>query len=435
MVKNRITSLGCLYKLAIFYLMLSFANSLLASSPQLKSITMTMEPMIASMQRLDNNGKICALVKVIIQSNNVSFEGNIVGNVEFKTNEYWCYLSHNTRYLKIKYPNLEPLMIDFKEHLGAGVQSKRIYEVNIVIPSNIRSTGVPIRLNVKMQGDYYDSWNREQCTLRTCLVKKNEHIDVYVNLNNGKYDSHIKVEKKFSDILLGDIHANDKITIIPSSDAYNTRHILVQDSVVAKNLLNITLYRKGMPIKGIFIDKNTGMPISNISINLCTLNPLETTSRRSLEDVTYKHAITDSKGRYNFDNCFYKYIYYFQYSVPGYICKPHDVIALSDTLTYVNKLSPTVFNVIITDGKKPLKGATIECKNIYNKIFTTDETGTARIIGFIDNSFIIKLDGFVTLKVLSGYSAGTHYIKMKKGRSDTTIQAKYDWLKDKLKYL
>ena len=52
-----------------------------------------------------------------------------------------------------------------------------------------------------------------------------------------------------------------------------------------------------------------------------------------------------------------------------------------------------------------------------------------------DNSFIIKLDGFVTLEVLSGYSAGTHYIKMKKGRSDTTIQTKYDWLKDKLKYL
>ena len=434
MEKNRITSLVCLYKLVIFYLMLSFANSLLASSPQLKSITMTMEPMIASMQRLDNNGNICALVKVIIQSNNVSFEGNIVGNVEFKTNEYWCYLSHNTRFLKIKYPNLEPLMIDFKEHLGAGVQSKRIYEINIVIPSNIRSTGVPIRLNVKMQGDYYDPWNREQCTLRTSLVKKNEHIDVYVNLNNGKYDSHIKVEKKFSDILLGDIHVNDKITIIPSSDAYNSRHILVQDSVVAKNLLNITLYRKGMPIKGIFIDKNTGMPISNISINLCTLKPLEPTRRSSLEDVTYKYAITDSEGRYNFDNCFYKYIYNLQYSVPGYKCETFDVIPLSDTLTYVTKLSPTAFYVIVKDGKKPLKGATIKCKNIYNKIFTTDETGTAIIVGFIDKSFIIKLDGYVTLEVLSGGS-GTHYIKMKKGSSDTTIRAKYDWLKDKLKYL
>lgn len=44
-------------------------------------------------------------------------------------------------------------------------------------------------------------------------------------------------------------------------------------------------------------------------------------------------------------------------------------------------------------------------------------------------------ESYPFLEVLSGYSAGTHYIKMKKGRSDTTIQTKYDWLKDKLKYL
>ena len=181
-------------------IVLLIVNTAFASSPQLKLVKLTMEPMTTSMQRYDNNGNICALVKVIVPGNKVSFEGNVVGECEYKTSEYWCYLSPNTRFLKIKYPNLEPVMIDFHEHIGTGVQSRRIYEIHIAIPSSIRSTGVPIILNIKKQNDYYDSRYDTECKVRTALIKL-ESVDVYVNLKNDMFDSHIKVSENFNDIL------------------------------------------------------------------------------------------------------------------------------------------------------------------------------------------------------------------------------------------
>lgn len=52
--------------------------------------------------RYDLNNEACALIKVVVVSPDVVFEGNIVGNIEFKTNEYWVYVSNNTRQLKVK---------------------------------------------------------------------------------------------------------------------------------------------------------------------------------------------------------------------------------------------------------------------------------------------------------------------------------------------
>ena len=424
-------------RLLVFYLVFLYGvNPAFALSPQLKSVVLTTDPMTTAIQRYDNNGDICALVKVIVPGNEVTFEGNVVGTCEFKTSEYWCYLSPNTRFLKIKYPNMDPLMVDFHKHIGMGVQSRRIYEIHIIIPSNVRSTGVPIKLSVEKQKDYYDSRYSTECKVRTALIEL-ESVDVYVNLKNDIFDSHVKVSENFNDILLGDIHVGDVITIIPSSDVYRTERITIVDSVVTKNLLNTKLNRKGAPIKGIFVDEKTGLPIPNVSIDLCVLNPTQRSSYwgpPSKENVIYKKAITDKDGKYEVRNCFYKYIYNVQYSAPGYKCPSFDLIALSDTITYTHKLSPVAFDVFVTDGKNPLKGATINCDNIYNTTFQTDESGKARIVGCTDKSFIIKLEGFETLEIIKKhYDAYT--IKMKRGNSNTIKKAEYDYIKEKIRYL
>lgn len=423
-------------RLLVFYLVSLYGfNTAFALSPQLKSVLLTTDPMTTAIQRYDANGDICALVKVFVPGNKVTFEGNVVGTCEFKTSEYWCYLSPNTRFLKIKYPNMDPLMVDFQEHIGTGVQSRRIYEIKIAIPSNVRSSGVPVRLNIEKQTDYYNPWFSAESTVRTALIKL-ESVDVYVNLKNDIFDSHIKVSENFIDILMGDIHVGDIITIIPSSDAYSTERIIIADSVVNKNLLNAKLYRKGAPIKGIFVDEKTGMPIPNVSIDLCVLNPQNSSYGRSpsKKDVIYKTTITDRDGKYEVRNCFYKYIYNVQYSAPGYQCPSFDVIPLSDTITYTKKMAPVAFDIIVTDGKKPLKGVTINCKNIYNTTFQTDELGKATIVGAIDKSFIIKLEGFETLEIINKYN-DTQTIKMRRGNSNTIKKAEYDYIKEKIRYL
>lgn len=69
---------------------------------KVKSFSLQMEPMTVPMQRKDNNGDVCALVKVIIPTAQASFEGSLIGNCEFKTSEYWCYLSPGSKNVEDK---------------------------------------------------------------------------------------------------------------------------------------------------------------------------------------------------------------------------------------------------------------------------------------------------------------------------------------------
>lgn len=105
-----------------------------AQQIKVKSFSPLMEPMTVPMQRNDNNGNVCALVKVIIPSALAAFEGNLVGNCEFKTSEYWCYLSPGSKQMKVKYPNCEPLIVRFEPFIGSGLVSKQIYELHLEVP-------------------------------------------------------------------------------------------------------------------------------------------------------------------------------------------------------------------------------------------------------------------------------------------------------------
>ncbi len=84
--------------------------------------------------RYDLNDKACVLIKVIITEPNVRFEDNIVGDVEFKTNEYWVYVSNNTKQLKVT--NAQPLLINFKDYNIIDVKSKLTYELLLKKESN-----------------------------------------------------------------------------------------------------------------------------------------------------------------------------------------------------------------------------------------------------------------------------------------------------------
>lgn len=128
--------------------MLFACLSLNAKTLRLRSVTMTLEPMTSTMQRIDANGSICGLVKVIVPGKNIVFEGNLVGDTEYKTSEYWCYLSPNTRFLKIKYPDIELFMVDFNEIFTNGIQSKRIYEIVLEVPSISNKIGTPIEVKI-----------------------------------------------------------------------------------------------------------------------------------------------------------------------------------------------------------------------------------------------------------------------------------------------
>ncbi|MCM1022106.1 MAG: hypothetical protein NC343_07445 [Muribaculum sp.] len=90
-----------------------------------------MEPMTVPMQRLDANNEICALVKVVLPKRDVQFEGNVVGEPIFKTNEYWVYLTPGTKMLKIKAPDFYPLMVNFPDLSLGALAPKTIYYLTL----------------------------------------------------------------------------------------------------------------------------------------------------------------------------------------------------------------------------------------------------------------------------------------------------------------
>ena len=59
--------------------------------------------------RQDNNGNDCALVKVQLAAPNATFTGNVMGDVSFKNNEYWVYMTTGSKRLKVTHPSYLPL--------------------------------------------------------------------------------------------------------------------------------------------------------------------------------------------------------------------------------------------------------------------------------------------------------------------------------------
>ena len=84
--------------------------------------------------RNDLNGNPCALVKVQLATPGASFDGNVIGDTEFKKGEYWVYMSEGSYMLNVKHPNFLPLFVNFRDYGIKRVESKVTYVLTLVMP-------------------------------------------------------------------------------------------------------------------------------------------------------------------------------------------------------------------------------------------------------------------------------------------------------------
>jgi hypothetical protein len=82
--------------------------------------------------RLDGKGVECALIKVQIVAQNVTFAGSIVGKVEYKDSEYWVYMKKDSKRLMINHPNCMPLEVVFEDYGIEEVKGKITYTLSVV---------------------------------------------------------------------------------------------------------------------------------------------------------------------------------------------------------------------------------------------------------------------------------------------------------------
>lgn len=80
-------------------------------------------------QREDPKGIACALVKVQIPMRDILFDGDVIGEVSHKVNEYWVYMSDKSTKLLIRKAGFSPLNVDFKNYNVPILESKGTYEL------------------------------------------------------------------------------------------------------------------------------------------------------------------------------------------------------------------------------------------------------------------------------------------------------------------
>lgn len=82
-------------------------------------------------ERKDLNGKSCGLLKIHITKDDLSFDGNVIGNVAYKNGEYWVYMTSGSKSLGIKHPDFMPLTVSFSDFNISSIESKGCYEMQL----------------------------------------------------------------------------------------------------------------------------------------------------------------------------------------------------------------------------------------------------------------------------------------------------------------
>ena len=102
-------------------------------------------------ERKDLNGNSCALVKVQLATSGAQFSPNVVGNVEYKVNEYWVYLPTMNKHMEVKHPSFLTKDVVFADY-GVKLEPKTTY--SLVLQSSENNAkgitpfvkGIPIKM-------------------------------------------------------------------------------------------------------------------------------------------------------------------------------------------------------------------------------------------------------------------------------------------------
>ena len=104
-----------------------FCSNLFAQELTVKQMTaLPMDLSASQYERKDLNGQPCALVKVQLATMGARFEGNVVGSADYKTNEYWVYMTEGSYLLSVKHSSFVPLSVNFRDY-GISVHLWIIY--------------------------------------------------------------------------------------------------------------------------------------------------------------------------------------------------------------------------------------------------------------------------------------------------------------------
>ena len=83
--------------------------------------------------RKDINGTLCGLVRVLVKEKALSFQGNIIGDVESTGTEYYVYLAKGCKRINLKHPNYLPKTVVFSDYGITRIESGKTYLLELKV--------------------------------------------------------------------------------------------------------------------------------------------------------------------------------------------------------------------------------------------------------------------------------------------------------------
>lgn len=138
-----------LFKALLIFLLLPLSSLRLSAQEfKVKSMTEAVGDLsAATSQRLDLNGNACALVKVQIPLQGLIFEGNVIGDTQFRGGEYWVYMTEGSKQLQVKHASANPLFISFEDSGFKGLQGKTTYNLSLQAPPGLEAAEVTFKIS------------------------------------------------------------------------------------------------------------------------------------------------------------------------------------------------------------------------------------------------------------------------------------------------
>ena len=134
-------------KYLLMFLFLFLAHIVCAQKLKIESFVAAESDMTAqSNERLDSNGKKCAVVKVRVALDGLKFDGAIHGDVVHRLGEYWVYMPMNASELHVYHANYIPIDINFHDYGIGRVKSGTTYILTLNKP-NVANEPVDARGN------------------------------------------------------------------------------------------------------------------------------------------------------------------------------------------------------------------------------------------------------------------------------------------------
>ena len=165
----------------LFFLFMMFVCCEISFAQGFKvgSMKMNLSDLSAStQQRTDAEGQPCGLIKVQTKVTGVEFGGNVVGNVENKTNEYWVYLPRGTKDVLIMRPDYLPLSVHLAEYDIDAIDSKTTYTM-VLKEVNLNPEKCGVAIHVKPR--------EAQVKIDDVALKQNPSGDYKVLLPKGDH--------------------------------------------------------------------------------------------------------------------------------------------------------------------------------------------------------------------------------------------------------